>query len=86
MNIVKFIHFFFLGTKKKGGTSLERLVSIARYKNKKKILFSNNRLKPQNQESPKIQEVTGNNATTSKINNSSTSLVNYDSSSSDNDT
>lgn len=70
-------------TKKKGGTTLKRLVTIARYKNKKKILFSNNRLKPQSQESPKVQEVTGNDATTSKINNLSTSLVNYDSSSSD---
>jgi len=75
--------YFFLDTKKKGGTTLKRLVSIARYKNKKKILFSNNRLKLQSQESPKVQEVTGNDATTSKINNSSTSLVNYDSSSSD---
>ncbi|XP_072760549.1 coiled-coil domain-containing protein 130 homolog [Anoplolepis gracilipes] len=72
-------------TRKKGGTTLTRLVSIVRSKNKKKILFSSNQLKRQNQESPKVQEVTGN-ASTSKVNDSSASLVNYDSSSSDNDT
>lgn len=71
--------------RKKGSTTLKRLVSIVRSKNKKKVLFSSDRLKPQNQESPKVQEVTGN-ASTSKVNDSSTSLVNYDSSSSDSDT
>ncbi|XP_029676871.1 coiled-coil domain-containing protein 130 homolog [Formica exsecta] len=71
--------------RKKGSTTLKRLVSIVRSKNKKKVLFSSDRLKPQNQELPKVQEVTGN-ASTSKVNDSSTSLVNYDSSSSDSDT
>ncbi|KAL6259850.1 hypothetical protein P5V15_009760 [Pogonomyrmex californicus] len=70
--------------RKKGGTELKRLVSIVRSKNRKKI-SSSNRLKPQNQKSPKVQEVTDN-ATTSKANSSSTSLVNYDSSSTDSDT
>lgn len=76
---------FSLDIRKKGGTTLKRLVSIVRSKNKKKVLFSSDRLKPQNQESPKVQEVTGN-ASTSKVNDSSMSLVNYDSSSSDSDT
>lgn len=76
---------FSLDVRKKGSTTLKRLVSIVRSKNKKKVLFSSDRLKPQNQESPKVQEVTGN-ASTSKVNDSSTSLVNYDSSSSDSDT
>ncbi|XP_050450842.1 coiled-coil domain-containing protein 130 homolog [Cataglyphis hispanica] len=71
--------------RKKGDTTLKRLVSIVRSKNKKKILFSNGQLKLQNQESPKVQEVTGN-ATTSKLNDSNASLVNYDTSSSDSDT
>ncbi|KAL6438569.1 hypothetical protein ACFW04_004557 [Cataglyphis niger] len=71
--------------RKKRDTTLKRLVSIVRSKNKKKILFSNGQLKLQNQESPKVQEVTGN-ATTSKLNDSNASLVNYDTSSSDSDT
>lgn len=72
-------------SRKKTNTPLKQLVSIVRSKNKKKILCSNNRLKLQNQESPKVQEVIGK-ATTSKVNNSSPSLVNYDSSSSDSNT
>ncbi|XP_024877491.1 coiled-coil domain-containing protein 130 homolog [Temnothorax curvispinosus] len=68
--------------KKKGSTELKRLISIVRSKNRKKISSSNDRLKLQTQESPKVQEV----ATTSKPSNSSTSLVNYDSSSTDSDT
>lgn len=72
-------------TRKKTSTPLKQLVSIVRSKNKKKILCSNNRLKLQNQESSKVQEVIGK-ATTSKVNNSSPSLVNYDSSSSDSNT
>lgn len=75
---------FSLDVRKKGDT-LKRLVSIVRSKNKKKVLFSNSRLKLQNQESPKVQEVTGN-ATTSKLNDLNASLVNYDTSSSDSDT
>lgn len=72
-------------SRKKTGTALKQLVSIVRSKNKKKILSSSNRLKLQNQESPKVQEVIGK-ATTSKVNDSSASLVNYDSSSSDSNT
>ncbi|XP_071579157.1 coiled-coil domain-containing protein 130 homolog isoform X2 [Temnothorax nylanderi] len=68
--------------KKKGSTELKRLISIVRSKNRKKISSSNDRLKLQSKESPKVQEV----ATTSKASNLSTSLVNYDSSSTDSDT
>lgn len=71
-------------TRKKGNSELKRLVSIVRSKNRKKI-SSNDRLKLQNQESPKVQEVTDG-ATTSKASNPSTSLVSYDSSSTDSDT
>lgn len=71
------------GARKKG-TELKRLVSIIRSKNRKKISSSNDRLKLQRQESPKIQEIT--NATTSEASSSNTSLVNYDSSSTDSDT
>ncbi|KAL0123200.1 hypothetical protein PUN28_007658 [Cardiocondyla obscurior] len=67
------------GAKKKKSTELKQLVSIVRSKNKKKLLSLNDRLKPKNQESPKVQEIISN-ATTSK------SLVNYDSSSTDSDT
>lgn len=80
--IITIINVFSLDTKKKGSTTLKQLVSIVRSKNKKKILLSSDRLKRQNQELPKVQEITGN-ATTSKINDSNASLVNYDSSSSD---
>lgn len=83
--INKYICALSLDIRKKGDTTLKRLVSIVRSKNKKKILFSNGQLKLQNQESPKVQEVTGN-ATTSKLNDSNASLVNYDTSSSDSDT
>jgi len=71
--------------RKKGSTELKRLVSIVRSKNRKKIGSSNDRLKLQSQESPKVQEI-ANNATTSKASNSSMSLVNYDNSSTDSDT
>ncbi|XP_011161212.2 coiled-coil domain-containing protein 130 homolog [Solenopsis invicta] len=71
--------------RRKGGTELKRLISIVRSKNRKKLSSSINRLKPQSQESSKIQEVTDN-TTTSKASSSNTSLVNYDSSSTDSDT
>lgn len=80
-----FTNALFSGTRKKGSTELKRLVSIVRFKNRKKVSSSNDRLKPQSQESPKVQEI-ANNATTSKASDSSTSLVNYDSSSTDSDT
>ncbi|XP_011876578.1 PREDICTED: coiled-coil domain-containing protein 130 homolog [Vollenhovia emeryi] len=73
------------GARKKEGAELKRLVSIVRSKNRKKASSSNDRLKLQSQESPKVQEVAGN-ATTSKAGNSGASLVNYDSSSTDSDT
>lgn len=80
-----FMNIFFSDVRKKGSTELKRLVSIVRSKNRKKIASSNDRLKLQSQESPKVQEV-ANNATTSKASNSSMSLVNYDNSSTDSDT
>lgn len=81
-----FINAFFSDVRKKGNTELKRLVSIVQSKNrKKKIISSSDRLKPQSQESPKVREVT-NKATTSKASSSNTSLVNYDSSSTDSDT
>lgn len=67
------------GARKQEGMELKRLVSIIRSKNKKKI-SSNDRLKLQSQESPKTKEIT-NNATISKTSSSNISLVNYDSSS-----
>ncbi|XP_018055849.1 PREDICTED: coiled-coil domain-containing protein 130 homolog [Atta colombica] len=73
------------GARKQDGVELKRLVSIIRSKNKKKMSSSNNRLKLQSQESLKTQEIT-NNAIISKINSSSISLVNYDSSNTDSDT
>jgi len=85
LHIYAFTNAFFLGARKQDGVELKRLVSIIRSKNKKKISSSNDRLKLQSQESPKTQEIT-NNATISKINSSSISLVNYDSSNTDSDT
>lgn len=80
-----FINALFADAKRKGSTKLKRLVSIVRSKNKpKKISSLNDRLKLQNEKSPKVQEIT-NNATTSKPSSSNTSLVNYDSSSTDSD-
>ncbi|EFN78449.1 coiled-coil domain-containing protein 130 homolog [Harpegnathos saltator] len=71
--------------KKKRDAGLELLVSIVRSKNNsKKMPCPSSRLKLQNQESPKVQDVVDN-ATTSKA-TSSSSLVNYDSSSTDSDT
>ncbi|EZA61476.1 hypothetical protein DMN91_003447 [Ooceraea biroi] len=69
--------------RKKGGTELNKLLSIVRAKNKRRRVPSScNRLQLQSQESPKIQEIT-NDATTSKASSSHTSLVSYDSSDSD---
>ncbi|XP_014473570.1 PREDICTED: coiled-coil domain-containing protein 130 homolog [Dinoponera quadriceps] len=73
------------GTKKKEGTRLKQLVSIVRSKNNSKKISANDRLKLQSQESSKMQEI-ADNATTSKASSSNTSLVNYDSSSTDSDT
>ncbi|XP_020295098.1 coiled-coil domain-containing protein 130 homolog [Pseudomyrmex gracilis] len=73
--------------KKKGSTELKRLVSIVRFKNNKKRISSssNNLLKIRSQESLKVQEVTDTATTSKASNSSSTSLVNYDSSSNDSD-
>ncbi|XP_012523845.1 coiled-coil domain-containing protein 130 homolog [Monomorium pharaonis] len=70
--------------RKKEDMKLKHLVSIVRSKNRKKLSSSNDRLKVRSPESPKIQET--DNATTSKISSLNTSLVNYDSSSTDSDT
>ncbi|XP_032670643.1 coiled-coil domain-containing protein 130 homolog [Odontomachus brunneus] len=72
--------------KKRERIGFKQLITIVRSKNNsRKITGSNNRLKLQSQEPPKVQEVIDN-ATTSKASSSSTSLVNYDSSSTDSDT
>lgn len=79
--------FFLIDPKKKGSTELKRLVSIVRFKNYKKRISSssNNLLKIRSQESPKVQEITDTATTSKASNSSSTSLVNYDSSSNDSD-
>lgn len=80
------------GAKQEKSTHLKQLVSIVKSKNKKKMFSLKSRLKIQNQicqntksDMPKVQKITDG-PTTSKASNSSTSLVNYDSSSTESDT